>query len=309
VNASYLVRLATLSLACFFVLNVVFGAVLACTSGLAIRLAARLRARSAARLLFALRISPATLGLGMVATLCVPSYLWLEPETQEEIGMLCAAAAIAAVILWIHSFARSARAVVESHLYLRSCRKIGEPRRLAGEAALVVPSRRTTVLAGLFRPIVVVSQDVLDALPEEQLAAAVRHERSHAASRDNWKRLAILLAPGVFPFRQLEQAWWKFSEWAADDLAVAGDRRRSLALADALVRVARMGVAHQPSAVTTSLLGADFSARIDRLLNGEPVRQAYRWQPIAGVALALAVALLRPSMLDLVHRALERLIH
>ena len=64
-------------------------------------------AAPAGRFLLALRLLPAALALFVVAGLCVPSYLWLEPETgPEEVGAGCLAAAILAAVLWGTSTAR-----------------------------------------------------------------------------------------------------------------------------------------------------------------------------------------------------------
>jgi hypothetical protein len=84
------------------------------------------------------------------------------------------------------------------------------------------------------------------------------------------------MAPGILPFfhgfSRLEQAWARVTEWAADDFAVAGDTHRSLTLAAALVRVARLGKVPAPPVLVTSLMpnGVDLSARVDRLLTSSP---------------------------------------
>ena len=112
--------------------------------------------------------------------------------------------------------------------------------------------------------------------PPGQLAAALRHEEAHRISRDNLKRLLLLLAPGLLPglhgFGAIERGWARFSEWAADDDAVAGDAHRSLSLAAALVRVARMGGSAPVSPLTAAFLGdsREISARVDRLLSPAP---------------------------------------
>lgn len=312
-NASYLFRLICLSLAAFFIVNLLAGAVMAWFSGGAIRFAERIRAESAARFLFAMRIAPAALALLIVIVLCVPSYLWLEPAAgTEQVSGLCLTAALAALTLWLRSTIQSWRAVIKSRRYLKACRQVGEPTLLAGQTALVVPAGPTTALAGLFHPVLLISRDVVSALSADHIEAAVLHELAHSASHDNLKRLAMLLAPGIFPLRRLERAWRTYTEYAADDRAVAGDPRRSLALAEALVRVARMGAVPELSPLTTSLLGEDISFRVDRLLNDREPNSFdtdYSWTPIVTVGALVAALLLRPSTFDLVHTALERLIH
>ena len=105
----------------------------------------------------------------------------------------------------------------------------------------------------------------------------------------------------------MEHGWSRLAEWAADDRAVNGSRRRSLALASALVRVARMGAS--PSApLTTSLLGSreDLAARVERLLEGETRAPGNRWWPAIAVALAIGIWAVRPGSLVAMHRALRR---
>ncbi|MBZ5601124.1 MAG: hypothetical protein LAO79_02335 [Acidobacteriia bacterium] len=309
-TASYVLKLACFSLATFFAVSFAASVLLTLLSSWAIRFAQRMQARTAARFLFALRIAPAALGIFAVFGLCIPSYLWFEPEAAaEQLGAVCIAASIATVVLWTRAVLSAGRALLKSHRLLQSSRFAGETKIVAGEPALVVRTARTTVLAGVFRPVLILSRDVLETLSPEQVEAAVRHERSHSISRDNLKRLAILLAPAFLPLARIEKAWRRYAEWAADDLAVAEDRPRSLALAEALVRVARLGAHTEVSPLVTSLLGEDLEARVDRLLNGEPPRQPLPWKSLALAMLAATAILLRPSTFDLVHRALETLIH
>jgi Zn-dependent protease with chaperone function len=278
-----------------------------------------------ARLLLALRLFPAAFGLFVVAGLCTPSYLYLEPKSAPEpTGLACLVAALSGLAVWGSSLARGVRAMA------RSLRRIGEYRdgsremRLPGErkAAWVIEGAAPCVmLAGVFRPHMVISRNVVAALTAEQLSAAIRHEQAHAISRDNLKRLLVLLAPGILPFvpgfRNLERAWAKISEWAADDRAAAGKTRASLSLAAALVRVARLGSAVSAPALATSLMadGADLSERVDRLLR--PARRTARRghrEPIltasAGLLLmgALAAVMAHPVTLHSAHECLEFLI-
>ncbi len=283
-------------------------AVVAASSAALVRFASGLEARAAARFLFAVRMFPAGAGLFAVLGLCIPSYLWLEPAGEiEDLGVACIAGAIAAAVLWIRSAARAGLAVLEVRRFIGECVAAGENLPVAGDAAWVVDRKRTMIAAGVIRPTVIISRDVVSALSPEQLEAAILHERAHLRSRDNWKRLAILAAPAIFSLKKIEQAWHRFTEWAADDAAVSRDRARALALAEALVRVARLG-SEKSAALATPLLGEDFSARVERLVDGPAAPKRVLWKP---AALAFAVAagiLLRPSTLEFVHYELEKLI-
>jgi Zn-dependent protease with chaperone function len=321
----YSLRLVYLCLATFFLVHLAAGLVVSLLASAAVRLAGRTEPRRAARLLLALRLLPVSLAVFVVASLCVPSYLWLEPDAAVERmgwGFLTAAALGAAV--WSISLARGVRAAVRSRRYLRHCRSIGVEARLPGDpsSVWVVDGAATPLaLGGFIRPRLVVSRPVLNALSRRQLAAALRHERAHGAARDNLKRLLILLAPGVLPFfhgfESLERGWVRFTEWAADDWAVAGNPRHSLSLAAALVRVARMSTLQIPPPLTTSLLGdgLGLSARVDRLLRtappAEPLGRAFpaclAFASLA-VACALAATMLQPSTLYTFHLLLEHLI-
>jgi Zn-dependent protease with chaperone function len=317
----YLFRLVCLCLGCFFVVHLAVGMAAGVCAPAAFRMAARRKPRAAARLLLAWRLLPAGVALVAVAGLCAPSYLWLEPRaaSSEEMGLVFLAAACCGGAVWGISLARALAAAVRSSRYIRSSRQAGYRLRLAGNSIWVVDCEAPQlVLAGVFRPRMLVSRRVVDTLPPEQLEAALRHEQAHWTSRDNLKRLLLLLAPGLFPFsRALERTWAHQAEWAADDRAVAGDPGRSVSLAAALVAVARMGVSARPHALATSLLanGEDLSARIDRLLAAvppaeEPAAAGTLWAACSAL-LAAGVALLiaQPAALYSVHSLLERLAH
>jgi Zn-dependent protease with chaperone function len=178
-------------------------------------------------------------------------------------------------------------------------------------------------MAGVIRRRIVITRGVQRALSAEQLEAALGHERAHGASRDNLKRLLLLLAPEILPFSRrfaaLDAAWSRFSEWAADDDAIGLDANRSIPLAEALVQFARMGAAPRLSPLLTSLVpaGHDLAARVERLLRVEQAgaRRARRgFSPLYTtvgllITAVFAAVMLRPSALYSVHSLLERLVH
>jgi Zn-dependent protease with chaperone function len=318
----YVVRLACLCLASFFLVNLTAGLAAGFASRAAVRIAELMRPRSAARFLFVLRALPFALGAAAVLGLCVPSYLWLEPHAaSERIGLACLILALAGAVSWAGSLVRVTLALAASVRCSRAWQQTGRESFLPGELSKAIVIEKDApflVLAGVFRPRLVVSQAVLRSLSGEQLALALRHEKAHRVSRDNLKRLFLLLAPPPIPFLRafspLERHWARFSEWAADDDAVRGDAHCALALAAALLRLARMGAAPRLTLLNTALLAAanDLSARVDRLLTVQPLRtepRARKRSAAVGVGLGivacLPVLLMWPAALSSVHRLLE----
>jgi beta-lactamase regulating signal transducer with metallopeptidase domain len=225
------------------------------------------------------------------------------------------------VASWFLSCTRAARAITASICSYRLWQQAGREARLPGEASnavIVEKDAPLLALAGVLRPRLVVSDGVLRSLSSEEFEAALHHENAHRASRDNLKRLLLLLLPDPIPFLPactlLERAWAKYTEWAADDEAAGGDSRRALFLAAALLRVARMGAGPQLSFLHTSLVAGDgdLSARINRLLLVEPTRPkslpSARFLARGAAFLAtgfLATLMLWPATLSSVHRLLE----
>jgi Zn-dependent protease with chaperone function len=324
-NLPYLLRLLCLCLASFFLVHAALGLAAWLAAPAAIRMAETMRPRTAARFLFMLRVLPAMLAAIVVLGLGVPSYLWLEPQaTMESVSLACCAAALLGAAIWCISIARVMHAALRSSRCARQCMQAGHeiPREgLAIPTSLLELETPVIALAGLFRPRVLVSRSVLNALTPGQLDAAVRHENAHRISRDNLKRFMFLLAPGIFPLTSslapLERAWARCTEWAADDEATQGDARTSLLLAAALVCVARMGAAPQPSVAMTHLIAGDrdLSARVDRLLRGAATAEAPRWRRstlLGGMAVLATVILAGvvqwPAILHAAHEVLERLV-
>ncbi len=322
----YLLRLFCLCAASFFLVHLVCGVAVSTFAPVASRWAFSMRPRVAVRFLFSLRLIPVLTAAVVTFALCVPSYLWLEPAaTREEVGWPFLAAAILGVSLFGFSAARVFRALDSTACFTKQCKRAGSDLRIAGEVSpiLLVESQAPILaLAGVWRPRLVISRAVLEALSRDQLETSLSHERAHQLSRDNVKRLLLLLAPPMLPFvpgfGTLERAWTRLSEWAADDFAAAENPDRSLSLASALVRIARMGTPPRLSGICTTLVGegSDLAERVNRLLQPakcipEP-RVGLRLLATSAVSLLgvfVAAAILRPATLNAVHELLERFIH
>src|ERR1044071_1705354 len=93
-TSSYLPRLLSICLASFFLLHLVLGTVIVLLAPALIRRAEYLRPQAAARLLLIARLIPGAVAVFLVVGLCVPSFLWLEPQAgPEEISFVCLSAA------------------------------------------------------------------------------------------------------------------------------------------------------------------------------------------------------------------------
>lgn len=321
----YYVRLLCLCCASFFLVHALSWVALAKLAPAALKAAGKVNPRSAARLLFALRMTPVLLTLVFVLGFCVPSYLWLEPPVAgERVSFLFLLAALGGLFTFTVPLFRGARAVLRTRKYLRACSRNARNSDVAqANAGPLVINEDSALMAtaGVVSPRVVVSQAVMDALSEEQKEAAFRHEAAHLAARDNLKKLLFLLTPDLLPLVSghsiLERGWALYSEWAADDEAVDGDVQRAVSLASALVRVAKIGVRPQPSYLLTSLMDDErgLALRVDRLLHGplEPIPCLTPRTLLAGritllVGLTSGVLLFLPVTLAATHRLLERLL-
>jgi Zn-dependent protease with chaperone function len=326
VNCAYFSRLALLSCASYSLLYVAAAIFVAVLAPAALRLAAGMRPRGAARLLYTLRLLPLIGSVFVTTTLCVPSYLWLEPHgAQEKVGWGCLFAALLTAALGCVSCARAGAAVLSSSRWTRA---LPPSHRAIGASGLCCPVSLLEVetpilgLAGLLRPQVVLSRGVLRVLSAEQLDAALRHEQVHRTAHDNCKRLLLLLTPRIWPFSgalvALERDWARLSEWAADDEATRGDARMQLELAAALVCVAQLGNAPRQPLLSTSLVAddRDLAARVLRLIAGKAASPSKSPGYARGLAISAALltvcgataAILRPATLYAVHQLLEHLL-
>jgi hypothetical protein len=317
----YFWRLLCLCLGAFFLVQLAAGFAIARLAPLAIRMASRMRASHAAAFLFAVRLAPLAIALVVVAGFCAPSFLLLEPRAAgEKVGFGFLAAAMLGLAVCAAAVWRAARAIRSLAICQRDWKRNGTSEHFNGDSVLILREETPFLgLAGLFRPRMVVSRAVLDKLSSDELHAAMEHERAHLASRDNLKRLVLLLTPDPLPFwrglKPLDSAWRRFTEWAADDAAVVGDAERSVSLAAALVHVARLSGRAVVSPLITPLLAdsTELAGRVNRLLASTPSAPAGRAWPLPMLAsaaiLLTAFATRQPAALYWVHRTIERLVH
>jgi len=200
-----------------------------------------------ARTLFALRVVPALLAILVVTLLVVPSYLAYEPRHTSEVvslklGLLAFLSAVGLSLAIVRSVAAwRATARLTSDWLQHSERITLDGITIA--TYRIDHSFPVIAIVGVLRPRLFVARQVLELLSAEEIAAAVAHENSHLAARDNLKRGlmracrdALLIIPSG---GSLDRAWSEAAEEAADEDAVRSGYGSALDLASALVKIAR----------------------------------------------------------------------
>jgi hypothetical protein len=325
--AGYLVRLIAVLLTSFFLVNLALGVVVIAIGPAVSRLAASLPPNLAAGIVLLLRLLPATSSLLVAALICLPSYLRFEPRlVTERVSLPCVLAAVVGAGLCLESISRTIDACIELRRFRRLCRSrlIEQLEPLKEPVQWLVQSQEPILACvGFLRPTLIVSDRLSKLLLPEQMCLALEHERAHVHSRDNLKRLLLVLAPDLLPFtrsmRSLERNWVALAEWAADDLAVDRDVRKALTLAETLVKVAKLGGNVRQDAQLSSLFtlhSVDLGRRVDRLIQRSPntpeESRPLRAIPAAGMAVLLfsiATAGCNLHVSRIAHTWLERLMH
>jgi beta-lactamase regulating signal transducer with metallopeptidase domain len=186
--------------------------------------------------------------------------------------------------------------------------------------AFAVRAPAIVFLAGVFRPKLYVSESILEVLTGEELEAVVAHELAHHHAHDNAKRRVLAFVPDLFArttlARGLEERWRLAAELSADAAASGCSRRAALALASALVKVARLKAGLMPSECDCAALdsGRAIADRVHRLVSPprtlEPAANGFlRAAPVGVVLLLLAGVPWLSDLLVLAHEISELVVH
>jgi Zn-dependent protease with chaperone function len=290
-------------------------------------------AASRARLLFTLRVLPPALAALFVFSLVLPAYVLTEPaHTSETVGvklLLLAAASAAGVFAALRRVAATWLATRRLAREWISRAERVEVRGVRVPAYRIRHRFPVVAVVGALRPRLFVAAQVFDALNEEELAAALAHERRHVEARDNLKRALLRAGQDALPFfpagRALVRAWQRESELAADECAASRGPASALNLASAIIKISRLVPASERPLLPAGahLLGADedgLSRRVLRLLQLAPTdarahsspSAAARSLPASALWLCLSAAFLfavtRPEVLNVTHSAIERVV-
>jgi hypothetical protein len=276
-----------------------------------------------ARWLLALALIPSAAGL-VAAGLAALAWLIFEPRsTGETPGPVLVALALLGLAVVV---VRAGSATLEG---VRTRRVIARFRRSGREMdCLPLPAWRAVhsfpvaALAGVWRPQMLLAEQVIGALEPAELDAVVAHELAHLDARDNLKRLLLAACPDPLALTRaggrLRAEYLEAAEAAAD--ARACGRVSATVLARAILKVARLVPAggRLDVAVASFHHEGSLAARVQALVGLKrgretaPTRGLLPRGPLVRVALGVAVAGALAGSLPLLaalHGALERLVH
>lgn len=254
-----------------------------------------LSARTQASIIFFLRVAPVAAALIFVFAFVVPAYILYEPEDSGEVVSfkLAIIAGLSTIAVVVASY-RVLRTWIATNDLARSWMAGSERIEING---VNVPVFKMThpfpviAVVGIFRPRLFVAEQVLQALNGDELAAAMAHEYGHMRSQDNLKRSILRVCRDllILPLgADLDRAWARNAETAADDFAVTSSPSKALDLASALLKLARLAPAQLPrNAFAASFLfdeqHIDVTDRVRRLLkfaeDGPTSRSSPRFFP------------------------------
>lgn len=171
---------------------------------------------------------------------------------------------------------------------------------------LVDLPRPMAVLAGWWRPSLLVDRRLWHGLAPAHREAMLAHERAHLAHRDPLALAALRLLTTLAPRRlgdRLVRTWLDHAEHRAD--AVASVTVGPLVLAEALVACARLGTS---SPLALGWTAGRLDRRIEALLGTEPAAPPPASWPIDGFAL-LGAATVLLARLPWLHHQVEHLLN
>jgi Zn-dependent protease with chaperone function len=161
-------------------------------------------------------------------------------------------------------------------------------------------------VAGFTRPVLFIDRRILSVCSPEEVRAIAAHEAAHVRSGDNLKRLLLAATHGV---NHPLVSWWRDAAERDADRFAASDARRAVALASALVKVARetQGSRLDSLAVSPVYDGGTIERRVRVLLaDVRPAPARRKWRAALLILTALSVT---PVAWKPLHAALEVTFH
>lgn len=294
-------------------------------------------AQTRARLIFVLRIFPATTALLVVTIFLIPSYLVFEPrQTGEFVSFKLGLLALFSVTGIILALWRGIAAGLATRKLVNNWLAHSETLRLK---ETTMPAYRiqhpfpVVAVVGVLRPKLFVAGQIFNSLSADELTAVIAHETAHVAAWDNLKHWIMRICRDVlviFPLnRSLDKEWGQAIELAADEKAAShGQKTSALDLAQALIKIARLIPAGAKPIMLTGafLIGSDVESgdalarRVRRLaqlsdeksltLKARPERLIifFTWFSFTLFFLGIGIAATSSDVLAALHAGIEHIV-
>lgn len=261
------------------------------------------------------RLLPAMGSAAVVLTVVLPAFLLYEPRhAHDQPGPLLVVAALFALLLLGDGVRRGLRAWRATRALLRGAQPL-RPGPAGGDAHIDVINVTEPLVGvvGGWKQRIVAARSVAAACDAEELGQVLAHEAAHLRARDNLKLLLLLTMPDALAWlgtgKALTARWRTATELDADERASGADRRKRLALASALIKVARLSLTsgRTLAAMRVSAQPSGLEQRVRRLLAPSPaMRRGFPGRRL--LTCALLVPLLAVPLYGSVHRLIEVLV-
>jgi Peptidase family M48 len=264
----------------------------------------------------AVRLLPATGAATIVLTVVLPAFLLYEPpHAHDHPGPLLLACALFSLLVLGAGVRRGWRAWRASRLLVRDSQPLRTHRAPGGDEVHVINVREPVVgVVGGWKQRIVAARCVACACDHDEFRQVLAHEAAHMDARDNLKLLLLLTMPDALAWlptgRALTEQWRAATELEADERASGSDPRKRVALASALIKVARLSVAGDGRPRRAARLSAPLSGieqRVRRLLAPSPALPR-RFPGRRVLTCALLAPLLAVPLYASVHRLIEALV-
>jgi beta-lactamase regulating signal transducer with metallopeptidase domain len=226
--------------------------------------------------LYALQVGPFLLAAMIVGAFTVPSFIRFEPRVVQEtfgppvvvLSLMCLSQFSVGLYRAYRAYARTAHVVRK---WRENAIAVNHPQGLP--IYKTGPDAPPLVVAGFWRPRLLISSSASDLLSEDELARAISHESAHITRHDNLKKLMLRVCS--FPrTAQIERQWLAAVELDADNHAVS-NKREALDLASALVKASRLSMSTAELTMNlTSEGGTLLQMRVQRLLAWDAARNS-----------------------------------
>jgi len=263
-----------------------------------------------------IRLLPAMGSATLVLTVVLPAFLIYEPRhAHDQPGPVLVVSALFALLVFGDGFRRGLRAWRATRALLRSSQGsphplLAHPADRGAEVTVINVSEPLVGVVGGLRQRIVAARSVAAACDDEEFSQVLAHEAAHMDARDNLKLLLLLTMPDALAWSStgsaLTEHWRAATELEADERASGADPRRRIALASALIKVARLSLASSrpPKTARASTQHSGLEHRVRRLLAPSPAMRR-GFPGLRLLTCALLVPLLAVPLYASVHRLIE----